>query len=76
MVIINLFSIFTIMTSECARETVETIDRSTVQDEYSMTSEHAWETVEIIDRSTVAFRGPFYNFRKQQKIPNYIYTTL
>jgi len=29
------------MTSECAKETVKTIDRSTVQGEYSMTSEHA-----------------------------------
>jgi len=47
------------MTSECARETVETIDRSTVQDEYSMKSEHAWEIVETIDRSIVRFRGPF-----------------
>jgi len=37
------------MTSECARETVETIDRSTVQEEYSKTSERAWETVETID---------------------------
>jgi len=47
------------MTSECARETVETIDRSTVKGDYPMTSEHAWETVETIDRSTVRFRGPF-----------------
>jgi len=60
MVIIKLFQL-TVMTSECARKTVETIDRSTVQDECSMTSEHAWETVETIDQSTVRFeiRGPF-----------------
>ena len=47
------------MTSECARETVETIDRSTVHGEYSMTSERYWETVETIGRSTVRFRKPF-----------------
>jgi len=43
------------MTTECARETVETIGRSTVQGEYSMTSEHAWETVETIHRQQFAF---------------------
>jgi len=47
------------MTSECARETVETIDRSTVQGEYSKTSERARETDETINRSKVRFRGPF-----------------
>ena len=49
------------MASECARETVEAIDRSTVQGECSMTSMHAWETVETIDRSTVCLCGPFLN---------------
>jgi len=44
------------MTSEFARETVETIGRSTVQWENSMTSEHTWKTVETIDRSTVRYR--------------------
>jgi len=39
--------------SEHAWETVETIDRLTVQGEYSLMSEHAWETVETIDRLTV-----------------------
>jgi len=42
-----------------AWEAVETIDRSTVQGQYSMTSQRAWETVETIDRSTVRFCGPF-----------------
>ena len=46
------------MTSEFARETVKTIDRSTVQWENSMTSEHTWKTVETIDRSTVRYRVP------------------
>jgi len=39
------------MTSDCARETVETIDRSTVQWENSMTSKCAWETVKTIEIS-------------------------
>jgi len=47
------------MTTGCARETVETTDRSTVHWEYSMTSERAWERVETIDRSTIRFRRPF-----------------
>ena len=41
MLIIKFCQFYTITTSECARETVETIDRSTVQGGYSMTSEHA-----------------------------------
>jgi len=45
------------MTSSYARDRVETFNRSTVQDEYSMTSEHACEKVETIDRSTIRFRG-------------------
>ena len=47
------------MTSECVRERVEAIDRSTVQGKYSKTSDRAWETVETIDWSTVRFRGHF-----------------
>jgi len=53
------------MTSDHARETVKTMDRLTVQEEYSMTSKHEWEIVETIDRSTVRERGPFSNFRTQ-----------
>ena len=55
------------MTSDHARETVKTMDRLTVQEEYSMTSKHEWEIVETIDRSTVRERGPFSNFRTQWK---------
>jgi len=51
------------MTSNCARKTVEAIDRSTVQGQYSMTSHRAWETIETIDRSTVRFRGAFYFYK-------------
>ena len=58
MLIIKLIQFYNLMTSECARKKVETIDRSTVQEEYSMTSEHAWETVESIVRSIVRFGGP------------------
>jgi len=43
------------MTSECARETVETIDRSTVQGEYSMTSERGSGQIVPRTNSTPSF---------------------
>jgi len=70
------------MTYKHARETVETIDRSTFRElgpflaflktvnngESSMTSEHTRETVETVDRSTVCERGPFQKAIKIYKI--------
>jgi len=70
------------MTYKHARETVETIDRSTFRErgpflaflktvnngESSMMSEPTRETVETIDRSTVCERGPFRKAIKIYKI--------
>ena len=76
------------MTSEYAREAVETIDLPTVckrgpflefqktvnKWESSKTSEHARKTAGTIDRSSVRERKPFLEFQKVfLKIQNYIY---